>query len=178
MAAYPFKEIEAKWQAHWESQATFRTPAKVDTSRPKYYVLDMFPYPSGDGLHVGHPEGYTATDIVARYKRMRGFNVLHPMGWDAFGLPAEQYAVRTGTHPRITTKRNIAALPRAAEDARLLVRLGRARSTRPIPSTTSGRSGSSCSCSSAASPIKTECRSDWCPALGTVLANEEVNDGK
>src|SRR5688572_24048 len=107
MAAYPFKQIEAKWQAHWESQATFRVPEKIDTSRPKYYVLDMFPYPSGDGLHVGHPEGYTASDIVARYKRMRGFNVLHPMGWDAFGLPAEQYAIKTGTHPRVTTERNI-----------------------------------------------------------------------
>jgi leucyl-tRNA synthetase len=105
--AYPFKQIEAKWQAQWDAKATFRTPAKIDTSKPKYYVLDMFPYPSGDGLHVGHPEGYTATDIVARYKRMRGFNVLHPMGWDAFGLPAEQYAVRTGTHPRVTTERNI-----------------------------------------------------------------------
>ena len=107
MAAYPFKQIETKWQAHWESQATFRVPERPDTSKPKYYVLDMFPYPSGDGLHVGHPEGYTASDIVARYKRMRGFNVLHPMGWDAFGLPAEQYALKTGTHPRITTERNI-----------------------------------------------------------------------
>ncbi len=105
--AYPFRNIEAKWQAFWQAKGTFRTPAKVDTSKPKYYVLDMFPYPSGDGLHVGHPEGYTATDIVARYKRMRGFNVLHPMGWDAFGLPAEQYALKTGTHPTITTERNI-----------------------------------------------------------------------
>src|SRR3954454_1080796 len=105
--AYPFPDVEAKWQAHWRAQGTSRTPAKVDTSKPKYYVLDMFPYPSGQGLHVGHPEGYTATDIVARYKRMTGHNVLHPMGWDAFGLPAEQYAIQTGQHPRATTEKNI-----------------------------------------------------------------------
>ena len=103
--AYDPSKIESKWQRYWEENETFRT--EVDPSRPKYYVLDMFPYPSGDGLHVGHPEGYTATDIVARYKRMRGFNVLHPMGWDAFGLPAEQYAIKTGTHPRVTTQSNI-----------------------------------------------------------------------
>lgn len=94
---YEFRAIEARWQRYWDEHKTFAT--EVDPERPKYYVLDMFPYPSGDGLHVGHPEGYTATDIVARYKRMRGFNVLHPMGWDAFGLPAERYAMRTGTHP-------------------------------------------------------------------------------
>ncbi len=101
---YNFTEIEQKWQAYWEKNKTFKTV--LDTSKPKFYALDMFPYPSGAGLHVGHPEGYTATDIVSRYKRMKGFNVLHPMGWDAFGLPAEQYAIQTGTHPAITTKKN------------------------------------------------------------------------
>ena len=101
---YNFTEIEQKWQAYWEKNKTFKTV--LDKSKPKFYALDMFPYPSGAGLHVGHPEGYTATDIVSRYKRMRGFNVLHPMGWDAFGLPAEQYAIQTGTHPAITTKKN------------------------------------------------------------------------
>jgi len=101
---YNFSEIERKWQDYWEKHNTFKTG--TDTSKPKYYVLDMFPYPSGSGLHVGHPEGYTATDIVSRYKRMRGFNVLHPMGWDAFGLPAEQYAIQTGTHPSVTTQKN------------------------------------------------------------------------
>ncbi|MFV0522428.1 MAG: leucine--tRNA ligase [Mangrovibacterium sp.] len=101
---YKFWDIEPKWQAYWEKNKTFKTTN--DFSKEKYYILDMFPYPSGAGLHVGHPEGYTATDILSRYKRMKGFNVLHPMGWDAFGLPAEQYAIQTGTHPAITTKKN------------------------------------------------------------------------
>ncbi|KAJ6416327.1 hypothetical protein OIU84_002223 [Salix udensis] len=122
--AYPFHKIEPKWQSYWEKNQTFRTPDEVDTSKPKFYVLDMFPYPSscmyrldfgnrgvvvrgGAGLHVGHPLGYTATDILARLKCMQGYNVFHPMGWDAFGLPAEQYAIETGTHPKITTLRNI-----------------------------------------------------------------------
>lgn len=105
MKDYIYSEIEKKWQKYWEENNTFKT--SDDTSNPKkYYILDMFPYPSGAGLHVGHPEGYTATDIISRYKRMNGFNVLHPMGWDAFGLPAEQYAIQTGTHPAITTQKN------------------------------------------------------------------------
>ena len=98
-------EIEPKWQAFWERDRTFATSA--DPSKKKAYVLDMFPYPSGAGLHVGHPEGYTATDIVSRHLRSTGHAVLHPMGWDAFGLPAEQYATQTGTHPSITTRKNI-----------------------------------------------------------------------
>ena len=103
---YNFKEIESKWQAFWAANQTFK--AEVDSTRPKYYVLDMFPYPSGAGLHVGHPLGYIASDIYSRYKRLRGFNVLHPMGYDAFGLPAEQYAIQTGQHPAVTTEKNIA----------------------------------------------------------------------
>ena len=96
------KKIELKWQKFWKENKTFR--AEIKTKKPKYYILDMFPYPSGAGLHVGHPEGYTATDIIARYKRMKGFHVLHPMGWDAFGLPAENYAIKTGVNHAITTK--------------------------------------------------------------------------
>ncbi|HPC95426.1 MAG TPA: leucine--tRNA ligase [Sedimentisphaerales bacterium] len=108
---YDFTQIERKWQAYWEEHKSFKA-IDCDASKPKYYVLDMFPYPSGQGLHVGHPEGYTATDIVARYKRMKGFNVLHPFGWDAFGLPAEQHAIKTGTHPEETTNQNIANMKR------------------------------------------------------------------
>jgi leucyl-tRNA synthetase len=105
MGNYDFKAIEKKWQKMWREQEVFRAERLSD--KPKYYVLDMFPYPSGSGLHVGHPLGYVATDIVARYKRMQGFNVLHPMGFDAFGLPAEQYALETGTHPAVSTLANI-----------------------------------------------------------------------
>ena len=102
---YNFKEVEKKWQSYWQENKTYRV--EVDPSKPKYYVLDMFPYPSGAGLHVGHPLGYIASDIYSRYKHLKGFNVLHPMGYDAYGLPAEQYAIQTGQHPAITTEKNI-----------------------------------------------------------------------
>ncbi len=102
---YQFREIEKAWQGFWEQNQTFK--AQVNPNKPKYYVLDMFPYPSGAGLHVGHPLGYIASDIMARYKRLQGYEVLHPMGFDSFGLPAEQYAIQTGQHPAITTEQNI-----------------------------------------------------------------------
>ena len=141
----------------WDREQTFATP--TDRTRPKYYVLDMFPYPSGDGLHVGHPKGYTATDVVARAKRMMGFNVLRVMGWDSFGLPAERRAERTGEHPSVITARNIAHLQAPAPEARPVVRLdARARDQRSA-ATTSGRSGSSSSCSSAAWRIAPRSRS-------------------
>ena len=174
---YPFHEIEQRWQAYWDANDTFRTPDEPDTGRPKFYVLDMFPYPSGAGLHVGHPEGYTATDIMARYKRMRGFNVLHPMGWDAFGLPAEQYAIQTGTHPRTTTEKNIVTFRSQ------LKALGFSYDwKRQVDTTDPGyyrwtqwifmqlyKKGLA---------YLAEVPVNWCPALGTVLANEEVIDGR
>ena len=112
---YPFKEVEPKWQQAWRDEAVYRAADPEQTDKPPFYVLDMFPYPSGAGLHVGHPEGYTATDIVSRYKRMRGFNVLHPMGWDAFGLPAEQYAIKNNVHPAETTAKNVETFKRQIE---------------------------------------------------------------
>ncbi|MBT7900116.1 MAG: class I tRNA ligase family protein, partial [Candidatus Marinimicrobia bacterium] len=102
---YKHLKIEKKWQVYWETKKTFK--AEIDHDKEKLYILDMFPYPSGAGLHVGHPLGYTATDIYSRFKRLQGYNVLHPIGWDAFGLPAEQYAIKTGTHPAKTTAKNI-----------------------------------------------------------------------
>jgi leucyl-tRNA synthetase len=221
---YPFHLIEPKWQAHWDREQTFRAwnpgeqvPANHPFAKrhsslpPKYYVLDMFPYPSGAGLHVGHPEGYTATDMLARYRRALGFNVLHPMGWDAFGLPAEQYAIQTGQHPRETTEENIATFKRQIKSLGFSYDWSREVDTTDPkyfkwtqwiflkmynswfnPATNK------------AEPIETlkypaelktedEKRSyrdsrrlafvsdapvNWCPELGTVLANEEVIDGK
>jgi leucyl-tRNA synthetase len=175
LMAYDPSEIEPKWQEHWLEHGTFE--ARLDTTKPKYYVLDMFPYPSGDGLHVGHPEGYTATDILARYKRMRGFNVLHPMGWDAFGLPAEQYAIKTGTHPRITTQRNIENFKRQIR------RLGFSYDwSREIDTTDPGYARWTQwifrKLYELGLAYQAEIAVNWCPALGTVLANEEVIDGK
>lgn len=177
MARYPFQKIEKKWQKYWEENKTFRTPEDIDTSRPKFFVLDMFPYPSGAGLHVGHPEGYTATDIVARYKRMKGFNVLHPMGWDAFGLPAEQYAISTGTHPAETTAKNI---NRFREQ---LKSLGFSYDwDREVDTTDPGyfrwTQWIFLQLLKKDLAYLAEVPVNWCPELGTVLAHEEVIDGK
>jgi leucyl-tRNA synthetase len=201
---YPFDRLEPKWQAIWDEARTFhaRNPGEenFDPAKPKFYVLDMFPYPSGAGLHVGHPEGYTATDIIARYKRLNGFNVLHPMGWDAFGLPAEQYAIKTGQHPAITTRENVAKFKAQ------LKRIGFSYDwEREINTTDPGyfkwtqwiflqiyNSWFNPE-TKRAEPISTyrgddpdsvrlayvaEVPVNWCPELGTVLANEEVIDGK
>jgi leucyl-tRNA synthetase len=211
MPHYNPKAIEPRWQRFWDEHKTFRTP---DTSpKPKFYILDMFPYPSGSGLHVGHPEGYTATDILARYRRMRGDNVLHPMGWDAFGLPAEQYAIETGTHPRQTTQRNIDTFRRQikmlgfsydwdreidttdpqyfrwtqwiflqlfdtwydAEQKR-----GRPIGELPIPEPVRKEGPDTVRAYQDGKRLayQVEAPVNWCPALGTVLANEEVVDGK
>ncbi|MBL7662245.1 leucine--tRNA ligase [bacterium] len=174
-AKYNPAEIEPKWQKYWLENKTFRVA--IDLTKPKYYVLDMFPYPSGAGLHVGHPEGYTASDIISRYKRMRGFNVLHPMGWDAFGLPAEQYAIETGTHPGITTKKNIEVFKRQIQALGFSYDWDREIAT--------------CDADyyqwtqwifmqlyKQGLAYMAELPVNWCPALGTVLANEEVIDGK
>ena len=201
---YPFDRFEPKWQRFWDERRTFHTPnpgeKNFDGSKPKFYVLDMFPYPSGTGLHVGHPEGYTATDIVARYKRMRGCNVLHPMGWDAFGLPAEQYAIKSGQHPAITTRENIAKFKTQLKRIGFSYDWSREISTadpkfyrwtqwiflqiynswfnpetkkaEPI-STFRGDDPDSVRLAYVA-----EVPVNWCPDLGTVLANEEVIDGK
>ncbi len=202
--SYPFDQIEPKWQAIWEERQLFCVPnpgdKNFDPSKPKFYILDMFPYPSGAGLHVGHPEGYTATDILARYKRMRGFNVLHPMGWDAFGLPAEQYAIKTGKHPATTTRANIAKFKAQ------LKRIGFSYDWQREINTTDPRyykwtqwiflqiyNSWFNPATNRAEPISTyrgknpdevrlayvaDVPVNWCPELGTVLANEEVVDGK
>ncbi len=177
MAVYPFRKIESRWQTYWEEKKTFRTPTKVDTTKPKYYVLDMFPYPSGAGLHVGHPEGYTATDIVARYKRMRGFNVLHPIGWDAFGLPAEQYALRTGTHPRITTEQNICRFRKQLKSLGFSYDWDREIDTTD-PGYFKWTQWIFLKLFERGLAYEAKVPVWWCEELGTTLANEEVVDGK
>lgn len=225
---YPFDLIEPKWQGVWDQQQTFRAwnPGEVrpqehpftqrhgtDSSKlpPKYYVLDMFPYPSGAGLHVGHPEGYTATDILARYRRAAGFNVLHPMGWDAFGLPAEQYAIKTGQHPRVTTEANVANFKRQIKSLGfsydwsrevdttdpdyfkwtqwIFLKLynswfnpktnkGEPIETLPYPPELKTEGEKRAYRDSKRLAFVSEAPVNWCPELGTVLANEEVIDGK
>ena len=172
---YSPQQIEPKWQKYWLKNKTFRS--EVDHSKPKIYILDMFPYPSGAGLHVGHPEGYTATDIVARYKRMRGFNVLHPMGWDAFGLPAEQYAIETGTHPAVTTKNNINTFRRQIQELGFSYDWDREVATCD-PDYYHWTQWIFTQLYKKGLAYMDEIPVNWCPALGTVLANEEVIDGK
>ncbi len=177
MAAYPAKDIEAKWQAYWEENQTFTVAVDIDRTRPKYYVLDMFPYPSGEGLHVGHPEGYTASDIIARYKRMRGFNVLHPIGWDAFGLPAEQYALETGTHPRVTTERNVARFREQLKALGFSYDWSREVNTTD-PGYYKWTQWIFKQLFERGLAYQDEIPVWWCPELGTTLANEEVIEGK
>ena len=172
---YDHQTIEAKWQTWWDRERVFR--ATDDPTKPKFYCLDMFPYPSGSGLHVGHLEGYTATDIVSRYKRMQGFNVLHPMGWDAFGLPAEQYAVKTGVHPAITTAENIATFKRQMQRAGLSYDWEREFSTTD-PDYYRWTQWIFLKLFERGLAYVAEVPVNWCPALGTVLANEEIVDGK
>ncbi|KEQ27124.1 leucine--tRNA ligase [Paenibacillus tyrfis] len=166
--------IEPKWQQYWEKNKTFKV--LDDESKPKFYALDMFPYPSGAGLHVGHPEGYTATDIVSRYKRLRGYNVLHPMGWDAFGLPAEQHALDTGQHPRDITFRNIDNFRRQIKSLGFSYDWDREFSTTD-PEYYKWTQWIFVQLYKKGLAYVDEVPVNWCPALGTVLANEEVIDG-
>src|SRR5262247_4884150 len=171
---YDPKRIEPKWQQYWEANGTFA--AEVDPTKPKFYVLDMFPYPSGEGLHVGHPVGYTATDVVARYKRMRGFNVMHPIGWDALGLPAENAAIQRGVHPEKWTRQNIAGMKRQLQRMGFSYPWSREIATcdpeyyrwnqwfflRMLEKGIAYR---------AKAPV------NWCPSCQTVLANEQAEGG-
>ena len=175
MSTYRPSEIESKWQQYWLKNKTFKTPD--DHTKPKYYILDMFPYPSGSGLHVGHPEGYTATDILARYKRMKGCNVLHPIGWDAFGLPAEQYAVKTGTHPKETTEKNINVFREQLQMLGFSYDWDREVNTTD-PDYYRWTQWIFKKLFDKGLAYESEQPVNWCPELGTVLANEEVIDGK
>ncbi|WP_416151564.1 leucine--tRNA ligase [Salipaludibacillus sp. HK11] len=173
--SFNHQQIEKKWQNYWEENKTFKTTE--DPSKKKFYALDMFPYPSGAGLHVGHPEGYTATDIVSRMKRMQGFNVLHPMGWDAFGLPAEQYALDTGKHPREFTELNINTFRRQIKDLGFSYDWDREINTTD-KSYYKWTQWIFLQLYKKGLAYVDEVAVNWCPALGTVLANEEVIDGK
>lgn len=172
---YNHRTIEKKWQKFWLENKTFKS--EIDTSKPKYYVLDMFPYPSGAGLHVGHAEGYTATDIVARYKRAAGYSVLHPMGWDSFGLPAEQYAIRTGTHPSLSTQQNIDHFRIQLQALGLSYDWDREFATSD-PSYYKWTQWIFTQLYQKGLAYEAEVLVNYCPALGTVLANEEVEEGK
>ena len=172
--SYNHKKIEPKWQKYWEKNSTFVTS---EDSKPKYYVLDMFPYPSGSGLHVGHALGYVATDIVARFKRMKGFNVLHPMGWDAFGLPAEQYAIKTGTHPSITTSQNIQNFKRQINQLGFSYDWSREINTTD-PEYYKWTQWIFLQLYNQGLAYQEEVAVNWCPELRAVLANEEVVNGK
>src|SRR5579863_1619329 len=172
---YDPSAIEPKWQKYWEESETFR--ARRREGKEKLYVLDMFPYPSGSGLHVGHPEGYTATDIVARFARMRGADVLHPMGWDAFGLPAEQHAIATNTHPRETTAKNVATFKRQLKMLGFSYDWSREIDTTD-PSYVRWTQWIFLQLFERGLAYQAEIPVNWCEELGTVLANEEVIDGK
>jgi leucyl-tRNA synthetase len=172
---YEHQAIEEKWQKFWEENAVFKTP--TDRTRPKYYVLDMFPYPSGSGLHVGHPAGYLATDVMARFKRTRGFNVLHPMGWDSFGLPAEQYAIRTGTHPRDTTKKNIETFRKQLKSIGFSYDWEKEIATSD-PTYYKWTQWIFTKLYERGLAYEAQMNVNYCPALGTVLANEEVENGR
>lgn len=169
--SYNHKIIDKKWQEYWDKHQTFKT--MLDTKKPKYYAMDMFPYPSGAGLHVGHPEGYTATDIICRYKRMKGFNVMHPMGWDAFGLPAEQYAIKTGNDPREFTYKNIANFKRQIKMLGLSYDWTREIATCD-PEYFKWTQWIFCQLYKKGLAELKEIEVNWCEGLGTVLANEEI----
>ncbi|WP_336663383.1 leucine--tRNA ligase [Kurthia gibsonii] len=173
--SFNHQEIEKKWQKYWDEHQSFKTVN--DDSKPKFYALDMFPYPSGSGLHVGHPEGYTATDILSRFKRMQGYNVLHPMGWDAFGLPAEQYALDTGNDPAEFTAQNIATFKRQIQELGFSYDWDREINTTD-PSYYKWTQWIFIQLYKKGLAYIDEVAVNWCPALGTVLANEEVIDGK
>ncbi len=172
---YDHQKIEKKWQKYWKEHKTFKT--EMDKSKSKFYVLDMFPYPSGAGLHVGHVTGYTGTDIIARFKRQKGFNVLHPIGWDSFGLPAEQYAIRTGTHPAITTKQNIDNYRRQMQNLGFSYDWDREFATSD-PAYYKWTQWIFTKLYERGLAYEAEINVNYCPALGTVLANEEVENGK